>query len=107
MSLMDVPGVEREHANNHEEASPKTAFHAHSLVSRPPCRVPVLCAEIARLCDVLRGERAYLAMCCIFPSADPTAPARVREGQLREQNCLFLLREKRAELIQEIDALAA
>lgn len=70
-------------------------------------KVIVLSAEIARLCDVLRGERAYLALCTAFPSVDPTAPARVREGQLREENCLFLLREKRNELIVAVEALAA
>jgi hypothetical protein len=70
-------------------------------------KVIVLCAEVARLCDVLRGERAYLMLCAVYPSNDPGAAARVREGQLRVENCLFCLREKRGEIIQALEALAA
>jgi hypothetical protein len=82
--------------------------HAREQASKPrPDMIPLLCAEIARLCDILRGERAYLALCTIFPSADPTAAARVREGQLRAQNALFLLREKRGELVDELNSLTA
>jgi hypothetical protein len=72
-----------------------------------PDRIPVLCADIARLCDILRGERAYLALCGLYPSATPGAATRVREGQLREQNALFLLREARKEIVLELQTLIA
>ena len=70
-------------------------------------KISLIAEEIARLCDTLRGTRAYLALCTLFPSSAPGAAARVVEGQLRVQNCLYLLREKRAELINAVEALAA
>lgn len=72
-----------------------------------PDRIPVLCAEIARACDVLRGERAYLAICAIYPSSDPRVAARVREVQLREQNTLYFLRDARKQMVFELDTLIA
>lgn len=77
------------------------------IVSDKPADVVVhLCADISRLCDILRGERAYLALCAAYPSRDPSAPARVSAAQLREKNCLVLLKQKRAELINALEALA-
>ena len=77
------------------------------IISDKPADVVVhLCAEISRLCDVLRGERAYLALCAAYPSRAADAARRVSDGQLREKNCLTLLRQKRAELINALEALA-
>jgi hypothetical protein len=72
-----------------------------------PDRIPLLADEIARLCDSLRGARAYLGLCAAYPSTDPLAPARVREAQLHEQNALYLLREMRKEIVLELDSLIA
>jgi hypothetical protein len=69
-------------------------------------RLPLLCAEIARLCDVLRGERAYVAVCTVFPfGLSASGRMRVIEGQLRIKNCLHMLREKRAELVSQLNAI--
>jgi len=78
------------------------------IISDKPADVVVhLCAEISLLCDVLRGERAYLALCAAYPSRDPGAEQRVLDGRLREKNCLTLLKQRRAELINAMEALAA
>ena len=70
-------------------------------------KITALCEQVAMLCDTLRGERAYLALCTLYPSSAPGAASRVSEHQLREKNALYLLRAKRAELVNELNSLTA
>jgi hypothetical protein len=75
-------------------------------ISRSASAITSLCREIHALCDVLRGTRAYMLLCTAFPSEEPTEPRRLMEARLREQNCLYLLRERRAQLIREMGGMA-
>jgi hypothetical protein len=47
-----------------------------------------------------------MLLCTAFPSEEPTEPRRLMEARLREQNCLYLLRERRAQLIREMGGMA-
>jgi hypothetical protein len=76
-------------------------------VTEAATMITSLCREIHALCAVLRGTRAYLLLCTAFPSEDPTEPRRLAEARLREENCLYLLRERRAQLIRTLGEMPA
>lgn len=62
--------------------------------------IPALCEHVAALCDILRETRLEIEVLTVIPAP----AAKLTELRLREENCLYLLREARVDLVTELEA---